>query len=73
MAIDGVPREAENGGSFLHTDGWATFDRQRDPYCAKAQFSPAAEAITVKKSQQYQLSVYAKGEDAAGPPARAGP
>ena len=56
-------KEAENGGSFLHTDGWATFDRQRDPYCAKAQFSPAAEAITVKKSQQYQLSVYAKGQD----------
>ena len=62
MAIDEY-REAENGGSFLHTDGWATFDRQRDPYCAKAEFSPAAEAITVKKSQQYQLSVYAKGED----------
>jgi hypothetical protein len=62
MAIDEY-REAENGGSFLHTDGWATFDRQRDPYCAKAEFSPAAEAITVKKSQQYQLSVYAKGQD----------
>lgn len=62
MAIDEY-RDAENGGSFLHTDGWATFDRQRDPYCAKAVFSPAADAITVKKSQQYQLSVYAKGED----------
>jgi hypothetical protein len=56
-------KEAENGGSFLHTDGWATFDRQRDPYCAKAQFSPAADAITVKKGQQYQLSVYAKAQD----------
>jgi hypothetical protein len=62
MAADEY-REAENGGSFLHTDGWATFDRQRDPFCAKAVFSPAAETITVTKGQQYQLSVYAKGED----------
>ena len=62
MAADEY-REAENGGSFLHTDGWATFDRQRDPYCAKAEFSPAADTITVKKSQQYRLSVYAKGQD----------
>ena len=58
-------KEAENGGSFLHTDGWATFDRQRDPYCAKAEFSPAAETFTVTKGQQYQLSVFAKGQDGA--------
>jgi len=58
-------KEAENGGGFLHTDGWATFDRQRDPYCAKAVFNPAAETIRVTKSQRYQLSVHAKGHDGA--------
>ena len=56
-------REAENGGSFLHTDGWATFERKRDPYCAKAVFSPASNAVEVRKGQSYHASVYAKGTD----------
>ena len=56
-------KEAQNGGSFLHTDGWATFERQRDPYCAKAEFSPASNALTLHKGQAGQLSVYAKGSD----------
>ena len=30
MAIEEY-KDAENGGSFLHTDGWATENRQRDP------------------------------------------
>ena len=54
---------AENGGSFLHTDGWATFERQRDPYCAKAVFSPDSETLKLKKSQQNQVSLYARGSD----------
>jgi hypothetical protein len=56
--------EAQNGGGFLHTDGWATFERQgRDPYCAKAVFSPASDAVKLKKGRSEAVSVYAQGYD----------
>ena len=62
MAIEEY-KEAENGGSFLHTDGWATENRQRDPYCAKAVFDPVSEAVRLSKGQAKTVSVYAQGND----------
>jgi hypothetical protein len=62
MATDEY-KAAQNGGSFLHTDGWATFDRKRDPYCAKAVFSPASDAVKLNKGQTGAVSVHAKGND----------
>ncbi|HKP20804.1 MAG TPA: hypothetical protein VJT68_04770, partial [Thermoleophilaceae bacterium] len=56
-------KEAENGGSFLHTYGWATFDRPEGTYCAKAIFAPTAEAITLQKNQAATVSIHAQGED----------
>lgn len=56
-------REAENGGSFLHTYGWATFDRPEGSYCAKAIFGPASNALTLNKGQAGNVSVHAQGED----------
>jgi hypothetical protein len=54
---------AENGGSFLHTYGWATFDRPEGTYCAKAIFGPASEAITLQKNQAATVAIHAQGED----------
>ena len=62
MAIEEY-KDAENGGSFLHTDGWATENRQRDPYCAKAVFDPVSEAVRLSKGQAKTVSVYAQGND----------
>jgi hypothetical protein len=56
-------KEAENGGSFLHTYGWATVDRPEGSYCAKAIFSPSSEGITLQKSQAATVSIHAQGED----------
>ena len=56
-------KEAENGGSFLHTYGWATFDRPEGSYCAKAIFGPASEAITLQKNQAATVAIRAQGED----------
>ena len=56
-------KDAENGGSFLHTDGWATENRQRDPYCAKAVFDPVSEAVRLSAGQAKTVSVYAQGND----------
>ena len=55
-------KEAQNGGSFLHTDGWATENRRRDPYCAKAVFDPVSEAVALSKGQAATVSVYAQGD-----------
>ena len=62
MAIEEY-KNAQNGGSFLHTDGWATENRRRDPYCAKAVFDPVSETVALSKGQAKTLSVYAKGDD----------
>lgn len=56
-------RAAESGGSFLHTDGWSTFNRQRGAYCAKAVFSPESNTLKLRKGKSGQVSIYAKGED----------
>jgi hypothetical protein len=56
-------KEAENGGSFLHTYGWSTFDRPEGTYCAKAIFGPASEAITLQKNQAATVAIHAQGED----------
>jgi hypothetical protein len=56
-------RAAESGGSFLHDDGWSTFNRKRGPYCAKAVFSPESNTIKLQKGKTGQVSIYAKGED----------
>jgi hypothetical protein len=56
-------RAAESGGSFLHTDGWSTFNRQRGPYCAEPVFSPDSNTLKLSKGKTGKLSIYAKGED----------
>jgi hypothetical protein len=56
-------RAAESGGSFLHTDGWSTFSRQRGPYCAEPVFSPDSNTLKLSKGKTGNLSIYAKGED----------
>jgi hypothetical protein len=56
-------RAAESGGSFLHDDGWSTFNRQRGAYCAKAVFSPESNTLKLPKGKTGQVSIYAKGED----------
>jgi hypothetical protein len=56
-------RAAESGGSFLHTDGWSTFNRQRGPYCAEPVFSPDSNTLKLRKGKTGKLSIYAKGED----------
>jgi hypothetical protein len=56
-------RAAESGGSFLHTDGWSTFNRQRGPYCAEPVFSPDSNTLKLGKGKTGKLSIYAKGED----------
>ena len=39
---------------------WSTF---QEPYCAEPVFSPAADAIKVKKGDQKSVSIYAKASD----------
>lgn len=57
-------RDAEVGGSFLHTDGWSTFDRKgRGGYCATAVFSPPSNTLRLRRNATGQLSVYAKASD----------
>jgi hypothetical protein len=62
MAIEEY-KAAQNGGSFLHTDGWATENRQRDPYCAKAVFDPVTESVSLSNGEAKTVSVYAQGND----------
>jgi hypothetical protein len=62
MAIEEY-KAAQNGGSFLHDDGWASENRIRDPYCAKAVFDPAGETVSLAAGQAKTVSVYAQGKD----------
>ncbi|HEY6551341.1 MAG TPA: hypothetical protein VIY71_09110 [Solirubrobacterales bacterium] len=56
-------RVGEVGGSFLRDDGWATFNRKRGPYCAKAVFSPDSNTLKLRKGKSGQVGIYAKAQD----------
>jgi hypothetical protein len=63
-AVTQAFREAEVGGSFLHTDGWSTFERKgKGGYCATALFTPKGNTVTLQPGQRGQLGISAKGRD----------
>jgi hypothetical protein len=59
-------REAEVGGSFLHTDGWSTFDRHGGDYCAEPVFDPASDTKRLKKGDTGPVKMYAKARSDGG-------
>lgn len=61
-AIDAF-RVGEVGGSFLRDDGWATFNRKRGSYCAKAIFSPESNTLKLRKGKKGDVGIYAKARD----------
>lgn len=59
-------REAEVGGSFLHTDGWSTFDRHGGDYCVEPTFDPASDTKRLKRGETGPLKMYAKARSDGG-------